>query len=264
VREIVQLANSRLVPGYFLFSNQLRMADQLSTPPTDSTDPAADKPINTKLLIPKNDAALAEVGRLLAATWGLETWFVLRWKTQADFAKLVTDFTTSLTEKRGAAAARTPQSQRLQELDDEMDEGLRILKKYINEDSDYSKAKTDARLPGFGLVATTKGSGLRLSRDRDKRLTALREMLLPAVAAAPFAGRDYGTTFWQTRFDEYKTLLGKTDGLAGKVSKSVSQKDTAKLELRKVLQAMIYALKANFPDTFEAELRAWGFRKESY
>ena len=65
-------------------------------------------------------------------------------------------------------------------------------------------------------------------------------------------------------FMEYKTLLGQTSGLAGKVSKSVSQKDTAKLELRKVLEAVVYALKANFPDTFEAELRSWGFRKESY
>ncbi|WP_277881397.1 hypothetical protein [Hymenobacter cyanobacteriorum] len=44
----------------------------------------------------------------------------------------------------------------------------------------------------------------------------------------------------------------------------MSQKDTAKLELRKVLQAVVYAPKANYPDTFEAELRAWGFRKESY
>jgi hypothetical protein len=48
------------------------------------------------------------------------------------------------------------------------------------------------------------------------------------------------------------------------VSKSVSRKDTAKLELRKVLQAVAYALKANYPDTFEAELWAWGFRQESY
>ena len=89
-------------------------------------------------------------------------------------------------------------------------------------------------------------------------------MLLPAVAKAPFAAREFGTAYWQARFDEYKTLLGKTDGLTGKVSKSVSQKDTAKLELRRVLQAVVYALKANFPDTFEAELWSWGFRKESY
>ncbi|GAB3740422.1 hypothetical protein GCM10027594_20400 [Hymenobacter agri] len=45
---------------------------------------------------------------------------------------------------------------------------------------------------------------------------------------------------------------------------ATGQKDTAKLELRKVLQAVVYALKANYPDTFEAELRSWGFRKESY
>ena len=240
------------------------MPDQTPTPPAPGPAPAADQPLNTKLLIPKNDAALAEVGRLLAATWATETWFMLRWKTQADFALLVAGFTTNLTEKRGAATARTPQSQRLQELDDEMDEGIRILKNYVKEDSGYNKERTDARLPGFGLIGTSKGGGLRLSRDRNERLTALRDLLLPAVAAAPFAGREYGTKFWQTRFDEYKTLLGKTDGLVSKVSKSVSQKDTAKLELRKVLQAVVYALKANYPDTFEAELRSWGFRKESY
>ena len=49
-----------------------------------------------------------------------------------------------------------------------------------------------------------------------------------------------------------------------KVSKSVSQKDAAKQGLRRVLQAVVYGLKAYFPDTFEAELRSWGFWQESY
>ena len=242
------------------------MADQSTTPVpagTSAPTPTADAVANPKLLIPKKDGPLADVARLVAEAWGKETWFALRWKTQAEFAKLSAEFGAAITDRRGAAAARTPQSQRLQELDDQFDEGLRILKKYINEDSDYDKARTDARLPGFGLV-TRKSGGLALSADRNERLKALRDMLLPAVAAAPFAKREFGTAFWQTHFDEYETLLDKTDGLAGEVSKSVSQKDTAKLELRKVLQAVIYALKANFPDTFEAELRSWGFRKESY
>ena len=242
------------------------MADQSTTPaaagaPTPT--PTADAVVNPKLLIPKKDGPLAEVARLVAEAWGKENWLGLRWKTQPDFARLTTDFSAAITEKRSAATARTPQSQRLQELDDQFDEGLRILKKYINEDSGYDEARTDARLPGFGLIPR-KSRGFALSEDRDQRLVALRDLLLPAVAAAPFAKREFGTTFWQTRFDEYKTLLGQTDGLAGKVSKSVSQKDAAKLELRKVLQAVVYALKANYPDTFEAELRAWGFRKESY
>jgi hypothetical protein len=239
------------------------MADQSTTPAPAGALPSADAVVNPKLLIPKKDGPLAEVGRLVAEAWATETWFNLRWKTQPDFARLAADFSAAITEKRSAATARTPQSQRLQELDDQFDEGLRILKKYINEDSNYDKARTDARLPGFGLI-TRKSGGFALNADRDERLKALRDMLLPAVAAAPFAAREYGTKFWQTRFDEYKELLGKTDGLASKVSKSVSQKDAAKLELRKVLQAVVYALKANYPDTFEAELRAWGFRKESY
>jgi hypothetical protein len=241
------------------------MADQSTTPAAAGapTPTPADAVVNPKLLIPKKDGPLAEVGRLVAEAWGKETWFLLRWKTQAAFAQLATDFGAAITDKRSAAAARTPQSQRLQELDDQFDEGLRILKKYINEDSGYDKGRTDARLPGFGLVAQKK-RGFGLSADRDERLKALRDLLLPAVAAAPFAGRDYGTNFWQTRYAEYADLLGKTGGLAGQVSKSVSQKDAAKQELRKVLQAVVYALKANYPDTFEAELRAWGFRKESY
>ncbi|MDO7845953.1 hypothetical protein Q5H92_06265 [Hymenobacter sp. M29] len=151
----------------------------------------------------------------------------------------------------------------MQELDEQFDEGLRILKKYINEDSGYDKARTDARLPGFGLI-TRKSGGFALSEDRNERLKALRDMLLPAVAKAPFASREFGTTYWQTRFNEYKTLLAQTGGLAAQVSKSVSQKDTAKLELRRVLQAVVYGLKANYPDTFEAELRDCCLRKESY
>lgn len=237
-----------------------------STPPVSAgaTPPTpADAAVNPKLLIPKKDGPLAEVARLVAAAWGQETWFALRWKTQADFAQLTAEFAAAITEKRSAAATRTPQSQRLQELDDEFDEGLRILKKYIGEDSGYNKARTDARLPGFGLVPRKNGS-FALSTDRSERLKALRELLLPAVGKAPFAKRDHGTAFWQKRFEEYDALLGKTDGLAGQVSKSVSQKDAAKQELRQVLQAVVYALKANFPDTFAAELRAWGFRKESY
>lgn len=239
------------------------MADQSTTPAPAGATPTTDAVMNPKLHIPKKDGPLAEVARLVAAAWEQETWFALRWKTQTDFAKLVAQFSTGLTERRGAAASRTPQSQRLQELDEQFDEGLRILKKYINEDSNYSKEKTEARLPEFGLI-TRKNGNFILSTDRDQRLVALRDMLLPAVAAAPFAKREYGTAFWQIRFEEYQALLSKTDGLAGKVSKSVSQKDAAKLELRKVLQAVVYALKANFPDTFEAELRVWGFRKESY
>ena len=50
-------------------------ARQTTTPvPADTV---GDKPLNVKFLIPKNDGTLAEVARLVAATWGKETWFAL-------------------------------------------------------------------------------------------------------------------------------------------------------------------------------------------
>lgn len=177
-----------------------------SAAPTATPAPDPEKPVSVKLLIPRNDAALAAGGRLVADTWATETWFTLRWLKPADFNTLVAGFGATLTSKQAAAAARSPQTQRLQELDDELDEALRVLKAYVLEAANYNKAAADAQLPGFGLVAQ-KGRSLGLSYDRDERLTALRDFLLPAVAKAPFAGRDQGTAFWQPRAAKYAALL---------------------------------------------------------
>ncbi len=225
------------------------------------TDP--EKPVSAKLLTPRNDAALAAVAQLVAETWATQPWFTLRWLTQADFAALATRFGASLTDKRAAASTRTPQTQRLQELDDEMDEALRVLKAYVLEAANYNKDAANAQLPSFGLV-TYKGTTFELSRDRNERLVALRDFLLPAVAKAPFATRDRGTAFWQPRYAEYAQLLTQADGLAGQVSQAVSKKDDTKLAIRKALQAVVFGLRAQYPDTYAAEWRAWGFRKESY
>ena len=32
----------------------------------------------------------------------------------------------------------------------------------------------------------------------------------------------------------------------------------------KVLNALVWVLKGNFPDTYKEELRSWGFQKEKY
>ena len=95
------------------------MEDHSTTPVSagaSTPTSTADAVVNPKLLIPKKDGPLAKVARLVAEAWGKETWFALRWKTQADFAKLMLEFSASITDKRSAATARTPQSQRLQEL----------------------------------------------------------------------------------------------------------------------------------------------------
>ena len=51
---------------------------------------------------------------------------------------------------------------------------------------------------------------------------------------------------------------------SGQRSGAVSQKDQGEAQVRKALRALIHHVKANFPDTWEAELRGFGFQKENY
>ena len=48
------------------------------------------------------------------------------------------------------------------------------------------------------------------------------------------------------------------------VSSGVASKNVLKKQVRKVLTALRYALRANYPDTYEAEYRVWGLQKEDY
>ncbi|UOQ73194.1 hypothetical protein [Hymenobacter cellulosilyticus] len=58
-------------------------------------------------------------------------------------------------------------------------------------------------------------------------------------------------------------LLCKPAALSCAVSE-VSRKDQGEEQVRKALRALIHHIKAQFPDTFEAKLREFGFQKESY
>ena len=48
------------------------------------------------------------------------------------------------------------------------------------------------------------------------------------------------------------------------MSRQVSAKNQSKVQVRKTLNALVWLIKANHPDTAPAELRKWGFQKEKY
>ncbi len=231
---------------------------------------AAERPVNPKLLLPKADQTLFDVGTAVNARWASVPALTLLWLTQPAYSTALADFGTNLTDKRRVAAERSPNVQRLIELDDAADDALPYLKGYINEVAG-SKAKGNAQYAAHGMVLVGKKTKrMELAADRNERVKGV-EMLLDKLATGgdggkplSYAERIYGTAFWQKWLDEYKPLVGKSGDDAGTVSHKVSRKEEAKRTVVKALRAIIYLLKANYPDTFEAELRQWGFRKESY
>ena len=48
------------------------------------------------------------------------------------------------------------------------------------------------------------------------------------------------------------------------LTRSIEPRPTSETVLRRALRALVHHLKANYPDTAEARLRAFGCRKESY
>ncbi|OON69329.1 hypothetical protein [Hymenobacter sp. CRA2] len=220
---------------------------------------AAAPPANPKKLIPTGDAALAEVAASCAAVWATEPTLTLRWLPQPAFAAAVAQLQTSTAARRQAAADHSPQSARLHDLDEEMNEAVRFLKDYLREDAG-SKAAAQAQYAAFGLVPKRGGS---LARDRGERLLGL-DVLVTRLASAPFAERKYGTAFWQPRVQEYRQLLSSSAGLVGQAASAKAGKDQARKLVRKGLKALVALLEANFPDTYVAELQRWGFRRSTY
>jgi hypothetical protein len=240
---------------------------QTPTSPADGAPAADERPLNPKKIIPPSDASLYDVGKSVEAQWAAVPALTLLWTTPAAFSKSLADFGTSYLEKRRIAADRSPGVQRLIELDDVAEDALPFLTGYIDEEAGSKKAGR-ASYTAHGLEK--KGERFRWPIDRQKRVEAV-EMLLVKLRTGgeggkplPYADRKFGEAFWDNWLKEYQPLVEKSGNDAGTVSHKVSKKDEAKQAVVKTLRAIIYLLKANYPDTFEAELRVWGFRKESY
>ena len=243
---------------------------RLMQTPEFPTTPSDEQPVNPKMLLPKADQTLFDVGKNVNARWAMVPALTLLWLTPAAYATALADFGSNLTDKRRVAAERSPNVQRLMELDDEADNALPYLKSYVNEEAG-SKAKGNAQYAAHGMVLVGKKTKrMELAADRQERVNGVQMLLLKlttggaAGAPLPYASRKFGTAFWQTWLDEYKPLVEKSGADAGTVSHKVGRKNEAKNTVTKALRAIIYLLKANYPDTFEAELRQWGFQKESY
>ncbi|MCB2378549.1 hypothetical protein LGH70_13195 [Hymenobacter sp. BT635] len=207
--------------------------------------------------LPTNAIALAEVATNAAKAWQGSELPALLWLTKTDFAAQAASFAESRDEADAAGDARTPQAKRLKALDALLDKSLTYVKGYLAE----AKDDKTAYYGEFGIEKL--GKAYRLPRTRNERVKALDKLLL-ALKAHKFDKNKYGTAHWEPLVAEYKQLVAQSTEASGQRSGKVSSKDQGEEQLRKALRALIHHIKAQFPDTFEAKLREFGFQKESY
>jgi hypothetical protein len=227
------------------------MADE-TTPQTEGTKPT------TKGNVPIADANFGTVITDVATKWTANPKITLIWTTPAKFTEAATAFNQELSKRNDVGRSRPQITLRLKQLDANIDSSLTYVKGYLLEL--YKEAAT-SHYPSFGI--DYKPGKYVFPKDRNKRSESLR-LMVAAIDANGLDAKEFGTAFWTGIKTEYDTLLGKATATDGTVSDKVSTKNELKKELQKTLNSLIKVLQGNYPDTYKAELRSWGFQKEKY
>lgn len=202
---------------------------------------------------------LAQLATRAAQAWQDSELPALLWLSKADLTTQATIFAQGRDAADTAGDQRSPQAARLKVLDKRLDAHLRYVKSYLAEAHDDDQGR--AHYPEFGIVR--EGKTFRLPKARPERMKALSK-LLDALKAHKLDNNKFGVSFWQPLATEYTALVAASTDTRGERSAKVSVKDQGGQAVRKALRALIHHIKANYPDTFEAQLRGFGFQKESY
>lgn len=224
---------------------------------SDATASTTEKTVRRTAQLPNKDVPLGILAKKIAEKWQASALPPLMWLSKDDFAAQVAAFVADHKEADDTGDARTPQSKRLKALDKQLNSGLRYVKGYLEEKYDDH----EAYYAEFGIER--RGKNYELPLGRPERVKAL-EKLLAALAKHGFGKNKYGTAHWKPLYDEYAPLVEGSNETTGLRSGKVGAKDQGAAQVRKGLRSIIHHVKANYPDTWEQELRGFGFLKESF
>jgi hypothetical protein len=227
------------------------MADE-TTLPNEGAKPTR------KRNVPVADINFGAVTTDVATKWKASPKITLIWTTSSEFATKSIAYNQELSNRNTVGSSRPQITKKLQQLDVTIDSSLTYIKGYLLEL--YKEAAT-SYYPSFGIEY--KPGKHVFPKDRNKRSESLR-LMVAAIAANGLGAKEFGTAFWTGIKTEYDTLLGKATATDGTVSTKVSSKNELKKELKKTLNSLIMLIQGNYPDTYKAELRSWGFQKEKY
>lgn len=209
--------------------------------------------------VPIADVDFGTVAFNVATKWNETASISLLWTTATEFTTQATAYNSELSMRNQVGGGRPQITQALKNLDVIMDDALAYVKGYIIDK--YKKESAPSYYPAFGIEH--KKIKYVFPRDRNKRLASL-ELMLQGIVDNGFGGKEFGTAFWTDIKTQYESLVNQASSTDGIISSRVSSKNTLKGSLKKTLNSLISVIKGNYPDTYKAELRTWGFQKEKY
>lgn len=232
--------------------------NQEITSQNPNVTPVTKKKIVQKLL-PDSQHDLLTLADIVSKKWEETPVLTLLWIKSQDLTKIVQEYRTSLENKTEAGNERGSQTQTLKNLDIQIDKAVEDVKLAIL--VKFGKEKGKAYFSEFGIVK--KSSSYKLPKDRNMRTNAL-PFFVKAIKKHDITIVNFDTLFFENIVQSYAQAFEATQKTDSTVSINVGNKNESRKQIEAVLTALYHLIKINYPNTYEGELRGWGFQKEKY
>lgn len=217
------------------------------------------KKIKNTRIMPSSQYNLLTLADNAVKKWQENPALTLLWINPDAFKKTIEDFRIFLNERTDAGSERGSQTQTLKNLDTQINQVVEEVKLAIL--VKFGKDKGKAYFSEFGISKQSKS--LRLPSDRNLRVTALN-LFIKAIKKYKIQVVGFDSEFFDTILTNYVEAFEATQKTDSTVAVSVSNKNDVRKQVETTLTALYNLVKLNYPNTYEGELRAWGFQKEKY
>lgn len=246
--------------------NSLSRSPEADTAGTTGTPAPAKKKSQATRFLPETQIGMAALGTAVAphyATGAAASPAVsLIWTTPANFTAMTAALAAKVGQTGITKADRTPNADYIDKLDAEINLRLANVRTYLDqqyEDEDNTIVRGYLAALGFKLQ---HGSYV-FPRGQQERLDALNT-LLNGLSKHGLADRKYGLKYWNGLREKYQAALLQAGTATGTVSTVVDEKNELLDQVTEVLRAIYYLLRAQYPKSWKAKLRAYGYQEEGY
>lgn len=209
--------------------------------------------------LPESQFNLVALAETVSNKWLDNPQITLLWMKSSEFKTLVSEFRIFLDKRIEAGSGRSSQAQTLQSLDKEVNQVVEEVKIAIL--AKFGREKGKAYFSEFGIIK--QNNKISIPNDRNQRISAL-PLLVKAIKNHNLQIVGYTTGFFETLVNDYTIAFQAAQTTDSAISVSVSNKNDLRKQVEAVLSALKTLIKINYPNTYEGELRGWGFQKEKY
>jgi len=211
--------------------------------------------VRHKNIMPTKEADLKTTSEKALTKWKAKPSLTLEWTKVTDYEVTVTKYGTMVAATLTAKGQKKSDNNVLKAVTKKIRDGEKEVRVYLRK---KFKKEDKAQYGRYGILKINKSYSL--PKDQDALDLAL-PLMLASVKADGFDKEEYGEAFWTGVIAEYKAIIKKVSNLGGTNTVDVAAKAKLRQQIEKHLRAFIYLIRSNYPDTWEAELRAWGFEK---